>query len=231
MAVVIKGGKKKGRKGDKTIKIPVGSDGAAGVEVSLKAQKQSDWGMLEPLHDILKAIFDIVSPLISGNIFYGLVIGLLILSWFRYSGRSSSVRNFNSDHSGGMMFLASPERIAAYEEIWRREESELWEWLEDRVGMERLMSATKDERKREKSVNPRVFADKIGGNGGDDISFGGASMREIEDAIRVTEDKLNALKGAVEKRKGEKGSKSTAPSDTGSKETAPDEVKKGDGEL
>lgn len=208
MAVVVKGGKKKGKKNEKSIKIPLGPNGVTDVQVSVKSPKKSDWGMLEPLHEILKAIGDIIGPLIGGNLLYGLLIGLLIASWFWYSGgnRSSSVvRNIKTPRDAGdlmgVAFLASPQRIAAYEEIWRREESELWEWLEDRVGMERLMMTTKEAQKRDTNrVDPRVF-DKEGSN---DITFGGASERDIEDAIRVTEDKLNALKSAVEKRKDEK---------------------------
>lgn len=191
----MKGSKKKGKKGEKSTKILVGAGGVEEVHVEAKlAAKKSDWGLLEPLHDILSPLFDIVSPLMpSGNILYGLLFGLLIAYWFR--GSSSNVGNAG----GRMTFLAAtPERIAAYEEIWRREESELWDWLEERVGMERRGGVGGGSLDIGRGLEERL--DGLGLGGGST-----SSEREIESAIRVTEEKLRALKGVVEKRKGEKG--------------------------
>lgn len=88
-----------------------------------------------------------------------------------------------------MGFLGTPERVAAYEEMWRREESELWEWLEDRVGMERVREVGKM-RVEAKTVEDRLKDEKM-------------EEREVDAAIRVTEEKLRVLKGAVEKKKAE----------------------------
>ncbi|KAA8570030.1 hypothetical protein EYC84_002367 [Monilinia fructicola] len=74
-------------------------------------------------------------------------------------------------------------RIAAYEEIWRREESELWLWLEERAGMERL---------REVGRMPVERLDVE-----DRLKSEGMEEREIEDAIRVTEERLLLLKDVV----------------------------------
>jgi len=86
------------------------------------------------------------------------------------------------------MGISTPERLAAYEEIWKREESELWEWLEERVGMDRLHDVAAGDRKL---VKNRLRDDKMVG-------------REVDHAIKVTEEKLRVLKSVVAKDKGKK---------------------------
>jgi hypothetical protein len=116
---------------------------------------------------------------------YGLLVGLLVAAWFSfgYSGGRADSKDIG--------YFATPERIAAYEEIWRREESELWDWLEERVGMEGIsdipgkVSGHADEAK---CIEERLQEEK-------------ASEREMETAIKVTEEKLKTLKGVLEKQK------------------------------
>lgn len=103
---------------------------------------------------------------------YGLLVGLLVAAWFGFGDRRGG---------GGMERWGSAERMIAYEEVWRREESELWEWLEERVGR-----------------------GGVGGVGAPPVEREAPPLdggREMEVAIKVTEEKLKALKGAVEKRK------------------------------
>lgn len=128
---------------------------------------------------------DIVKPLLTGNILYGLLVGLLVASWFRFgfSGRGSGSRDI------GMGYFGTPERVAAYEEIWKREESELWQWLEDRVGMDRLRDVSK------MPIEAQTIQDKLKEEKMDE--------REMDAAIRVTEEKLRVLKASVEKNKAE----------------------------
>ena len=95
--------------------------------------------------------------------------------------------------------MRTPERIAAYEEMWRKEESELWDWLEDRVGFDDLPFSTAGavpvnrgkEKSRERDIEERLKDEKMG-------------EREIEDAIKVTQERLDGLKRVVEKRKRER---------------------------
>lgn len=87
-----------------------------------------------------------------------------------------------------MGFLSTPERVAAYEEMWRREESELWEWLEDRVGSGRLRDIGKMPIEA-KSTEERLRSEKM-------------EQREIDNAIKVTEERLRVLKESVRKKKG-----------------------------
>lgn len=86
-----------------------------------------------------------------------------------------------------MSFFGTPDRIAAYEEIWRREESELWDWLEDRVGTDHLRDIGK------MPLEQREMAGRL--------KDGKMEEREVDAAIRVTEEKLKVLKKSVEKQK------------------------------
>ena len=177
-AVVSSGkGKKKGRKGRESKSINRATDGASDSK-----PEAENWGLFEPLRGILGPIVDILKPVLTGNILYGLLVGLLVASWFRFGflGKGGSNREVG--------FFGTPERIAAYEEIWRREESELWDWLEERVGMERLREAKNPSER--KNMEDKLRDERM-------------EQRELDTAIRVTEEKLKVLKRAVEKKKGD----------------------------
>lgn len=180
------GGKgKKKRKGKSTLASSPTSD----TEGTARAPKTPDWGVLEPLHGILGPIVDIIGPLMTGNVVYGLLVGLLVASWFGFGFTNRrSPGGFGHD----IGYYAYPDRLAAYDEIWRREESELWDWLEERVGMDRLGDGAPPVRKR--AVEPRTVEEKIREDRMDD--------REIKEAIRVTEEKLKVLKSVVHKKGG-----------------------------
>ena len=170
-------GKKKGRK-DKGSKTPKN----VGAAVS-KKPVTSDWGILEPLHGPLGPVVDIFEPLLSTNVVIGIIAFMLFVSWFRSGG----IRGGGKQDLG---FYGTPQRIAAYEEIWRREESELWEWLEERIGLERLNSARgpTSRTSHDKAIEDRLKSESAG-------------EKEIANAIKVTEERLMALKAAVEKKK------------------------------
>lgn len=140
-----------------------------------------NWGLFEPVHGLLGPVVDILKPILAGNVVYGLLVGLLVASFF---GFGISPR---SNQNAGLGFLGTPDRIAAYEEMWRREESELWGWLEERAGMDSL-----------REVN-RMPLERMGIREG--LRGEGMHEREVADAIRVTEEKLRVLKGVVEKGK------------------------------
>jgi len=103
---------------------------------------------------------------------YGLLVGLLVASWFGFGARGG----------GEIAWRAStPERIAAYEELWQREESELWSWLEDRVGMDHLRDVAMGEAN---VVKDRLKDEKM-------------VAKEVDRAIKVTEERLKVLKEVV----------------------------------
>ncbi len=156
------------------------------------------WGIFEPLHGILGPIVDIIKPLLTGNILYGLLVGLLVASWFRF-GSSGGGGGGSGGGDLGPGYFKSPDKVAAYEEIWRREESELWNWLDDRVGMDRLRDIGRMPIEVQ-AVQDRLKDDKM-------------DEREVDAAIRVTEEKLRVLKAAVANKK--EDSRAAAEKSTG----------------
>ena len=106
--------------------------------------------------------------------------------------------------------LPNPERIAAYEAMWQREEADLWQWLAERVQMQHGASypvedqetLLKAKKVRQKALKAKA-ADGIRGKVRE-LKMG---AREVEEAIRVTEERLAVLKGVVadEKRLEEGG--------------------------
>jgi hypothetical protein len=170
-------GKKKNRKGRELKSINRAIDGASDSK-----PEAENWGLFEPLRGVFGPIVDIIQPLVTGNILYGLLVGLLVASWFQFgfSGRNAGHRDVG--------FYGTPERIAAYEEIWRREESELWEWLEERVGMDQLRDVGTMAAAEGKNMEDRLKDEKM-------------EERELDTAIRVTEERLQVLKDVVKKKK------------------------------
>jgi hypothetical protein len=177
--------KRKGRKGRSLPSNPT-SDGE---QVSKPAAKQ-DWGLLEPVRPLLSPFVDILKPVLTGNVVYGLLVGLLVATWFGF-GSNASARHYGRE----LGYVANADRVAAYEEMWGREESELWEWLETRVGLERLNGAPPAAvvAPRKRSADARAMEEKIREER--------MSEREIKEAIRVTEEKLKVLKSVVDKEK------------------------------
>lgn len=164
-------------------------------------QASNDWGLLEPLHGILGPIVDPVSSLVTANMVIGFLVFLLVINWFR------GPKSRHTGNQVGFSTMSSPERMAAYEEIWRTEENELWKWLEDRMGMQGASfpsagagkSPADIRRQRGQHLRSQGFKAKIAEEK--------MSEREVDHAIRVTEEKLEALKAAVQRkrRKGDGG--------------------------
>lgn len=160
----------------------------------------SDWGFLEPLHGLMGPFVDSFRPMMTSNVAMGALGVLLMATWLRpYLGSSSSSGQLQRGYPG----LSTPERIAAYEEIWRREESDLWDWLDARVGVGRLSSSEMGDpasngkgheypKPRTKVMNSRRIGTKLAEEK--------MSQQQIGEAIRVTQERLDALKRVVERR-------------------------------
>jgi hypothetical protein len=162
------------------------------------AQAQS-WGLFKPVRSILEPFASLFKPLWSGNIAI-LVIGVLLYMVFFRSPSGSSMLS----HDVGCPGHNLPQRLATYEEMWRREESELWTWLEDRVGMDGM-------------VFPNVATHRSSGSpsGRRSSRFHGAdereltarlreervSDREMDHAIRTTRQRLDVLEEMISKNK------------------------------
>jgi hypothetical protein len=151
------------------------------LRVTAIAAKEPNWGLFEPLRGPLDPFVSLLRPFFTSQVIIAVLFTLLMYSWF-FSARSPTSRG------GGVGFSGSPERAAAYEELWRREESELWDWLEDRVGLEGGFVPKVEA--RQKVLKEREMGRRLEGEG----------MRE-----RQVEERLGALKGAVEREKGRRG--------------------------
>lgn len=155
-----------------------------------KAEAEANWGIFEPVRGIFEPITQILGPMISTQVVIGVLIFLLAYSWF-WPSRSSSGVSFP---------ITTPDRLAAYEEIWRREESELWDWLEDRVGIQGNMPVARGGNdNRQKVLKQKAMSKKLGKATKD----GRLAKGQVDDAIRITEERLIALKDAVKRQKGE----------------------------
>lgn len=88
------------------------------------------------------------------------------------------------------------QRQVAYEEIWRHEESDLWNWLEERVALDRVQSSIAGSR-----IKPEDGTQKP-------LAAHDMQAREMDEAIRVTEERLKALKDAVTRERSKSRTKS-----------------------
>lgn len=184
--------KGKRRKGDAD---PARTTPATVKAVATGAQpKDSSWGLFEPLHGVLGPILDIFSPMVSSNMVIGLLLFIMLINWFR-GPRSSTSGN-------SLAYVPTAQKIAAYEEIWRKEESDLWEWLEERVGMQGVAYPGSND--QEAVAQARRQRAQISRNKGllSKLADVKMSEREVDHAIRVTEEKLAVLKRAVQEKKG-----------------------------
>lgn len=151
-------------------------------------QKQAaTWGILEPLHLLLGPVADPIMTLINSQVVIGFLLVTLLVTWYRFPPRHSP--------NSGTLGLPTPERMAAYEEIWRAEESELWNWLEERVGMQGLAYPADARRKEENLVRKREKGEAKGVRAR--LAEERMGAREVDEAIRVTEERLRVLKGVV----------------------------------
>ncbi|KAI9851182.1 MAG: hypothetical protein M1838_004292 [Thelocarpon superellum] len=209
-----KGGKMRRRKkssSEATAESTGRARGGENVKGPISISKKEGWGLFEPIRGPVEPIVDILKPMITSNVVIGFLVLLLLTNYLRSSpAPPSALPHASSPHSSG---LRTPERLAAYEEIWRHEESELWEWLDERIAMagaessapatahsvldklklSRLTGRGKAE-PRGKKLDMKDYADKLG-------IESKMSKRQIDEAIRVTQERLDALREVVEKGK------------------------------
>lgn len=200
-------GPSKGKKGGKRRRDTVDSTSMAektsgsGTQLSTS----SDWGLFEPLHGILGPL----EPLFSPPAIIAFLIITIIVMWWRSRSASSS-------HLGSYRY-SSAARMAAYEHMWAAEEAELWDWLEDRVGLagispaydsstpvlddpSTIMDLKKQKQalkqaEREKADRQKMIENakkKVRKQTGD-----GKGRQELEEAIKVTRERLETLEQAV----------------------------------
>lgn len=137
--------------------------------------------------------------MISSNMIIGLLLFIMLVNWLRGPKAASS------GHLGYPV-MSTPQRIAAYEEIWQREESDLWDWLEERVGMQGIAYPASGSDQEVVAQARRQRESTLKGNGMRkalaDVKM---SEREIDHAIRTTEERLDVLKRVVNEKKAREG--------------------------
>ena len=186
------------RKGKRKGKKEIFDATAANEErqASIAKVQEPNWGLLEPIRPLLDPIVSPLRSLITMEVIVAFLLIMTVFSWFRSPRSGAGV---------GFPGYSSPERLAAYEEIWRREESELWSWLEDRVGLDDVYaSKLEPSEDRQKVLKSRDMGRKLNDERMND--------RQVDDAIRVTEERLLALKEAVARKKGKRRPTQGVPS-------------------
>jgi hypothetical protein len=174
-----KGGKgKKRSKGNLLDDAPAPASAPAPVSQT----KESNWGLLEPLRSLLGPVADILESIFTPQVIIFILGALLMYTWlFRGTTGVSGPNQWSS-----------AQRQVAYEEIWRHEESDLWAWLEERVALDRVHSSVvtgsrlQPDTEMHSRISPRDMKE-----------------RDMDEAIRVTEEKLKALKDAVMRQRSE----------------------------
>ncbi|KAI1823088.1 hypothetical protein F4861DRAFT_511840 [Xylaria intraflava] len=179
-------GTARGKKKKTKSKLNEASKDALRGPADSKSPQVQGWGLFEPLHGILGPIFDIIKPVITGNVVYGLLVGLLVATWFGF-GFNSQPRGIGY---GDIAFSGYPVRAIAYDELWSREEGDLWDWLEERVGLYRMNEGAVPIRKR--VTEPRTMEAKL--------QEERMTEREVKEAIRITEEKLDILRSIVNRK-------------------------------
>ncbi|KAL9097573.1 MAG: hypothetical protein Q9165_000469 [Trypethelium subeluteriae] len=171
--------------------IPEPGAQAAEAIVQQKKKAGANWGPLEPLRAVLEPVGQVLGSAVSAPVLVAL--GVLLLGWWWVArgrvGGAGGVRGAAGVGFAGQMGAA--ERAVAYEEIWRREESALWDWLEERVGLE-------DGGLRGMAGGGKQHAGRGMGKSLQDERM---SERQMDEAIRVTEAKLKELKEAVGRKR------------------------------
>ncbi|KAJ5165011.1 uncharacterized protein N7500_006841 [Penicillium coprophilum] len=187
-------GKGKRKKGDGAGRESTAA-ASSKVSVDSKSAKQESWGLFEPVRPLLEPFTSILSPLWSSNLAI-LIIGVLFYIAFLRSPSSSMV-----SHEAGCPGHGLPQRLAAYEEMWRREETELWNWLEDRVGMDGMVFPNVY-----RSPEPHTSRRSYGFSASDERELAErlqeekVSDREMNHALRTTRQRLEVLEEMMGKR-------------------------------
>ncbi|KAJ6107345.1 hypothetical protein N7523_008668 [Penicillium sp. IBT 18751x] len=189
-------GKGRRKKGDPAVSDA--SEVAGHKTATDSSSKQAEtWGLFEPIRPILEPVTSMLKPLWNGNIMILMVGILLYMAFFRAPSASSTL-----SRDTGLPGLSLPQRLAAYDEMWRREESELWSWLEDRVGMDGMVFPTLHHRpeahttRKTSRINVADELDLV-----DRLREEKASDREMDHAIRTTRQRLDILEEMMNKRR------------------------------
>lgn len=169
----------------------------ANAKLEATRREAESWGVFAPLHRHLNAVVGVFKPFWNSYVAVGVIVLLLVVIYTNVLGSRGPAMLSSDVRYGG---LTSSQRLAAYEEMWRHEETELWNWLEERVGIDGLNFPTggnlqeplarqlsRRQRQHSKDIASRLAEEHI-------------SDREMEHAIRITRERLDLLQRIVDER-------------------------------
>jgi len=136
------------------------------------------------LRSVFEPIADIIGPLLPAN--FGLVVVTVLVTWIiatRFSGGTPPDAGL-SRHGG----VYAPDR---WDDRWRHEEEGLWEWLEDRVSLDRIPGMRQQDI-RQKAFE-RSFRTKTAGSAMKD--------RQMEEALTVLKERVEVMERIVNEKK------------------------------
>lgn len=184
---------KKKRKGEKKSRI-------AQIEEAVK-KVEENWGVLEPLRLTLSPIVSPIQPMLKMELVVGFLFVLVMILWFRGSANKTQVGQL-------VTYRGDVDRLVAYENLWRKEESDFWDWLEARAAVDTLTlkEKSKSGAQRESVAQKRANQLQKKTKGKDmetKVKEEKMSKREMEEAIRITKERLDILQNVVSSKKGE----------------------------
>ncbi|RMZ75307.1 hypothetical protein DV738_g5542, partial [Chaetothyriales sp. CBS 135597] len=169
---------------------------------ALKA-KLENWALLEPFKTYLGPIFRLVRSVIKLEYVVAILFIMVLMLWF---SKSSSVRGL-APYAG----LDSAHRLAAYDEMWRKQETELWDWLEQRAGLDTALlqkrstsqggKANTDAARQQKAKQIQRQAVLKGKDMDARLREEKMTQHEMEQALKVTKQRLDVLEDAIRRRK------------------------------
>ena len=165
-------------------------------------REDAAWGIFLPLKPVLEPIVDIAP---GGGLGLLGFIGFLLIVILALTGKLPFISG-RSNASTGRGGMSRGDFGSGWEHSWYAEEQGLWDWLEDRVGLNDVrlngIPESTQEGRRSKSWNKmtkgeRIQMEKIL------QAKGSIREREVDEAIKVMERRLEVLREIVSERKGE----------------------------
>lgn len=200
-----------GVKGDQISNVVSAATQKAAREKEAKEREQREnaaWGFLLPLKPVLSPLVEVLP---GGGLGLSVAIGVLLIVVSIFMGRLPFFGRKSAGASGhpGVFLMrgfdpGSYLNSPGWEQSWYAEEQGIWDWLEDRVGLHSanaggIPDPTQEERRAKswgklRKVERNQVLDKIRG-------VGGMVDREVEEAIRVMERRLEVFKGVMNERR------------------------------
>ncbi|KAF8450120.1 hypothetical protein BGX38DRAFT_508781 [Terfezia claveryi] len=206
-----KGGKK-GKGGGKGAQASIAANSAAAQKAAREKvarekelRENAAWGVLLPLKPVLAPLVE-MAP--GGGMGLLIGVGVLLVIICAFTGKLPffGKRTAAGDRSptGRYPWPGMHGSYPDWEQSWYAEEQGLWDWLEDRVGLNAAnMGGVPRNTQEERRTNAWNKLNKIERNQVLNMigEVGGIREKEIEEAMKVMEKRLEILRAIVNERK------------------------------